>query len=71
LISNDEVQFLDKEQLHKLHLHWVGTIQREGLNLTDWEVNFVLSIKNQLLQGRTLSPKQIEILEKIYTDKTP
>ncbi len=61
----------DREQLHKLHLGWVGTIQREGLNLTEWEINFVLSLKNQLLQGRVLSEKQVEILERIYADKTP
>ena len=34
--------------------------------LTEWEVDFIGSIESQLSQGRELSERQEEALEKIY-----
>lgn len=34
--------------------------------LTDWEADFVDSIKNQLIEGRSLSSKQTEVLDRIW-----
>lgn len=41
----------------------------EDFSLTEWEENFIISLEDQVKQGRTLSPKQLERLESIY-DKT-
>ena len=37
--------------------------------LSAWEMDFIDSIENQIQCGRTLSEKQIKILERIYVDK--
>lgn len=49
----------------------VDKIQNEGRNLTDWEKNFVQSCVNQYKRKGSLSERQVEILERIYVDKTP
>ena len=49
-----------------------GLVTRMGENGTRWERNFTHSLRTQVASGRTLSEKQIEILEKIeskYTDE--
>ena len=51
---------------------WVETITTEGLNLTKWEEDFVMSIRERFEEGRWhLTEKQAEILERIYAEKTP
>jgi hypothetical protein len=39
-------------------------------NLTKWEDSFCVSLVDQLDRGRTLTERQAEILERIYTEKT-
>lgn len=39
--------------------------------LTEWEETFVDSVKSQWEKAGRLSVKQREILERIYTEKTP
>jgi len=51
--------------------HWVDTIQEEGLRLTPWEEEFVDSIAERLANRGSLSERQVEILERIYAEKTP
>jgi len=49
-----------------------GLVTRMGENGTRWEKNFTHSLRTQVASGRSLSEKQIEILEKIeskYTDE--
>jgi hypothetical protein len=46
-------------------------IERTGVNLTVWEESFVESLRTQRNAGRALSEKQVEILERIYADRTP
>ena len=49
-----------------------GLVTRMGESGTTWERNFTHSLRTQVASGRTLSEKQIEILEKIeskYTDE--
>jgi hypothetical protein len=43
----------------------------EGRNITDWETNFLTSISEQLDRIGSLSEKQQEILDRIYTEKVP
>lgn len=37
--------------------------------LTEWEQNFIISVNAQVTAGR-VSPKQLEIIERIYVEKT-
>jgi hypothetical protein len=53
------------------HGDWIADIKLHGLNLTKWEEDFVESIDEQLADGRSLSERQAEILERIYAEKTP
>lgn len=46
-------------------------IKSEGRNLTKWEEEFVDNIGLQLENDKTLSERQLEILERIYTERTP
>ena len=39
--------------------------------LTDWEESFVESVADQWERRRWLSDRQLEILERIYAEKTP
>lgn len=45
----------------------INALENEKLELTEWEENFCRSIRNQLNRfgDRTLSEKQLAILEKI------
>lgn len=38
--------------------------------LTDWEATFLDSIKMQLVEGRSLSTKQIETIDRIWEKAT-
>ena len=51
--------------------HWISEIQHHGRDLSEWEDHFVESVEIQLAQKGSLSPKQEEILERIYAEKTP
>lgn len=46
-------------------------IELHGRDLTEWEENFVKSVRKQFDRKGTLSDRQIEILERIYAEKTP
>jgi hypothetical protein len=50
---------------------WADQIQMYGEKLSVWEEEFVESVVSQLDQGRGLSERQAEILERIYSEKTP
>jgi uncharacterized membrane-anchored protein len=51
--------------------HWITAVNDEGRRLTAWELQFMESITEQLDGGSSLSEKQEEILERIYTEKVP
>lgn len=50
---------------------WITAVNEDGLGLTDWELNFMESITDQFERTNSLSERQIEILERIYVEKTP
>ena len=50
---------------------WIAAVNDEGRKLTDWEVQFMESITEQFDNSGSLSEKQEEILERIYTEKVP
>lgn len=51
--------------------YWLDKIADEGVNLTPWEEDFVASLEAQRRNGRKLTDRQAEILERIYSEKTP
>jgi hypothetical protein len=50
--------------------YWITTIQEEGKRVTKWESDFVASLADQLEENGRLSERQIDILEKIYANRT-
>lgn len=52
-------------------LRMLETIEREGVNLTEWEETFIPSLRRQIDAGRPLTEKQAEQLERIYAERTP
>lgn len=55
----------------KLAEYFVDTLVTAGRELTEWETKFVTSVEMQLLERHFISDKQFQILERIYTDRTP
>ena len=51
--------------------HWIDTCRDMGRDLTEWEEEFLSNVDGQLSQNGGLSPRQIEIIERIYAEKTP
>jgi hypothetical protein len=50
--------------------YWLRTIESEASDrLTEWEINFIASINDWLIHSK-LSPKQADILERIYVKYT-
>jgi len=50
---------------------WIEYVQVQGVNLTKWEEGFIESIAEQFELKQWISDKQEEILERLYTEKTP
>lgn len=50
---------------------WLEQIRINGRNLTKWEEDFVDSVAEQFSEKRWISDKQENILERIYSEKTP
>jgi hypothetical protein len=51
---------------HDDHITMVEDCENRESKLTDWERTFIDSIKAQLTQGRVLSERQAETLDKIW-----
>ena len=49
---------------------WIDDVNTLGVNLTPWEQEFMESITDQWERTGTLSDRQQEILERIYTERT-
>jgi len=58
------------QELHDFINHMFEQLDIYGEDLTEWEENFVESVKGQFNQRGSLSPRQREILEKIYANRT-
>lgn len=48
---------------------WIDRINDEGLNLSDWEKSFMESVTDQFTRRGSISDKQEEIVERIYTER--
>lgn len=49
--------------------HWLDEIAERGVNLTSWETDFVESIERLRKAGRTLTERQAQILERVWTER--
>jgi hypothetical protein len=49
---------------------WIKTALEDGKGITAWENDFLVSVGEQLERKGTLSDKQEEIVERIYSEKT-
>lgn len=59
-----------KPQPATVYADWVDFILCHGKDVTDWEQKYTKDIQRQLGTGRTLTQRQSEILERIYSEKT-
>lgn len=60
-----------KPQSIDVYRDWLTALAEEASdNLSDWETTFLDSIGLRLLDGKDLTQRQAEILERIYTEKT-
>jgi len=50
---------------------WVRDINQHGKNLNLWEQQFMAKITRGLSHGWKFTPKEIQIIERIYANKTP
>lgn len=50
---------------------WIERANTEGRGLTGWEVQFMESLTEQFGSSGSISERQEEILERIYSEKTP
>jgi len=48
---------------------WIDQINDNGVNLSEWEKNFMISITDQFERSGSVSERQEEIIERIYTDR--
>ncbi len=50
---------------------WALACVTDGINLTEWEKSFVIDMVGLLDLRGQISEKQAQILERIYSEKTP
>ena len=55
---------------HDLARHMLESLESPSRELTKWEENFIESVTEQYQTKGWLSDRQLEILEKIYAEKT-
>lgn len=58
------------EDKYILYKSWIDKCIDERHKLNDWERKFIIDIRLTLREKRTLSDKQIVILERIYAERT-
>ncbi len=59
----------DKAELYNIHIQWIEACERSD-KLSEWESEFIASIRKYLESKGSLTSKQVEVLERIYADKT-
>ena len=60
---------MDKATAYNIHMEWIER-SLESEHLSEWENTFLLSIKEQLEKRGSLSPRQVEVLDRIYAKHT-
>jgi len=49
--------------------NYISSLERPRHELTPWETEFLESVTDQWTRNRTISQKQLEILERIYDER--
>lgn len=72
MINKKKLEVLVADKYSKEVLQeWIEKCHSEALDdMTEWERDFVDSLEAQLQRRGSLSDRQVEILERIYTEKT-
>ena len=70
-LEGGDVALPKKRQPREVLEQWISAVNEGGRRLTAWELQFMESITAQFDDGDSLSEKQEEILERIYTEKVP
>jgi hypothetical protein len=60
---------MDAVEQYRIWQKWIEDCMSSD-NLTEWEDNFINSVKRQLERKGTLSTAQAETLERIYAEKS-
>lgn len=60
---------MTEEEAYRIYGNWIAACEASD-KLTEWESNFVASVKKYLEDKGKLSPKQADVLERIYAEKT-
>lgn len=63
---NDQTRIVDKDGWTLLQ-----HVDQNGEGLTQWEVDFIESLTEQLLDGKTLTEAQKRVLLDLAREKTP
>ena len=50
---------------------FIVELQEDGVNLSKWEEDFVENVREKLARYGSLSVRQVEILDRIYAERTP
>ena len=69
---SQEDKFENTRRDPKIQKQWVNDclLDENRVHLTEWELNFCRDIRGHLLRGRDLTDKQLDTLERIYSEKT-
>lgn len=52
------------------HIQLIEDCERRESRLSEWEVGFIASLREQLERGRSLSDKQIDVLDRVWDQAT-
>lgn len=53
------------------HLEYIDKIRKDGVNVTQWESDFIGDLSERLGRGLELTTRQEQILDRIYAERTP
>lgn len=59
------------EDLVNKYRGWVAAIDKDGVNLTRWEIQHVARVARKLQTGQQLTENEAYKLEQIYAERTP
>lgn len=62
---------IQKQPSQELVAEWIKLINEKGEGLTEWEKDFMKSVTITASFNNPMSPKRIEVIERIYCNKIP
>lgn len=71
LFSKELQMEIQKQPSQDVVKQWIGQINKNAENLTEWEKDFMKSVTVTASFNPPMSPKRIEVIERIYCNKIP